>query len=34
VAYLDGAPLWKETITDEMRGKYASGEITAERKRE
>jgi hypothetical protein len=34
VAYLDGTPLWEGTIADEMRGKYASGEITAERKRE
>lgn len=34
VAYLDGASLWEETIADEMRGKYASGEVTAERKKE
>jgi multicomponent Na+:H+ antiporter subunit G len=34
VAYLDGAPLWKKTIADEMRGKYASGEVAAERKKE
>jgi len=33
VAYLDGAPLWEETITDEMRGKYGSGTPTAERKK-
>ncbi|WP_051361229.1 monovalent cation/H(+) antiporter subunit G [Desulfuromonas sp. TF] len=34
VAYLDGTPLWEGTIADEMRGKYASGEVMAERKKE
>jgi multicomponent Na+:H+ antiporter subunit G len=33
VAYLDGAPLWEETITDEMRGKYGSDEAPAKRKK-
>lgn len=33
VAYLDGAPLWEETITDEMRGRYGSGAPTEKRKK-
>jgi multicomponent Na+:H+ antiporter subunit G len=32
VAYLDGAPLWEGTITDEMRGIYGSVEPPAKKK--
>jgi multicomponent Na+:H+ antiporter subunit G len=33
VAYLDGAPLWEGTTTDEMRGRYGYGQARQEPKK-